>query len=175
MGLRENCVVGRGFSVVKTWWDAWWMWSFSTTLFGFEKYANFLRFIFWVAWWGLGCYRCQIRVGRRLRIRQVGQPSFVIADFRELGSMKLPYCRQCGPGCFISGAAEGATCFLVSRPQVRFLVAIFIFDGEHAGRAASSHSRSCRASAIAGRSLTSSPGSVDALSGDGVFRVGGIL
>jgi hypothetical protein len=32
--------------MVETWWDAWWMWSFSTILFVVEKYANFLRFIF---------------------------------------------------------------------------------------------------------------------------------
>jgi hypothetical protein len=39
-------VFGCGFSVVKTWWDAWWMWSFSTMFSGFEKYATFLRIIF---------------------------------------------------------------------------------------------------------------------------------
>jgi hypothetical protein len=49
-GFRENWVFGGGFLMVKTWWDAWWMWSDNTTIFGFEKYANFLKVIF--AWPG---------------------------------------------------------------------------------------------------------------------------
>jgi hypothetical protein len=55
-------------------------------------------------------------------------------------------CRQHG---YFELLPDAGCCSLQSS---RFLVAIFIFDGEQSQvRAASSHSRSCRASAIAGQ------------------------